>query len=199
MPYLGLTGNFGTGKSTVLTLFKQFSATTISADVLVADILQRQNTIDAIVKLLGLDVITLNGRIDKEKMASIIFDNPEKRKYVEVLIHPTVFDEAEKIYNQAQRKMRNALVVFEVPLLFEGGYENSFDKTIVVYCKEDIAINRLIAKGFSQEECLRRIRIQMPLEEKVRKADYIIDNSFSVENTSMQIEKLFSSDSVFNS
>lgn len=198
MPYIGLTGNFGTGKSTVLNLFEQFGSTTISADLLVAEILQRPTTINAIASLLGHHVIKDQGELDKGRIASIIFDDSEKRKQVESIIHPLVFDEADKIYKQAQKKKLNPLVVFEVPLLFERGYEKHFDKTILVYCTKEITIKRLIAKGFSKEESLKRIRVQMPLEEKVKKADYIIDNSFSVENTKKQIEKLFISNSVFN-
>jgi dephospho-CoA kinase len=188
MPYLGLTGNFGTGKSTVLSLFKELGAATISADWLVANILKRQNIVEAIAVLLGSHVITENGKLDKAMVASIIFDEPDKRKHVEAIIHPIVFEEAQQI--RAQAKERKAVIVFEVPLLFEGGYESHFDKTILVYCNPETAIRRLCAKGFSQEESLRRISAQMPLDEKLKKADYIIDNSLSYDDTKRQVKEL---------
>ncbi|HLC14893.1 MAG TPA: dephospho-CoA kinase [Thermodesulfovibrionia bacterium] len=189
MPYLGLTGNFGTGKSTILSLFNELGAVTISADMLVADILQRQDIIEAVAALLGSDVITEHRTLDKAMVASIIFDEPDKRKRVEAIIHPVVFEEAEQIRFKA--KKRNAVIVFEVPLLFEGQYESHFDKTILVYCNAETAIRRLCAKGFSKEESLRRISAQMPIEEKLKKADYIIDNSLSYDNTKRQARELF--------
>ncbi|MDO8282849.1 MAG: dephospho-CoA kinase [Thermodesulfovibrionia bacterium] len=180
MPTIGLTGGFGTGKSTVLKLFKKLGAHTVDSDKLVADILKRPVIINKLVKILGKEITQKrNGKLIliKSRIAKIIFADPEKRKAVENIIHPEVLKEIKAIRKTIYSKDKSATIVIEVPLLFETGFDKYFDKTVVVYCNREIAINRLMNKGFSREEILKRIRAQMPISRKKKLADYSINNN----------------------
>lgn len=191
MSYIGLTGSFGTGKSTVLEMLKELGAKTISADILVKNILKQDEVIQKIRKLFGNHIISCEGKPDINAIASIIFKDFRKRKRLEALIHPAVFNEAERQRMNFHQHFPNALFVFEVPLLFEGGYEKKFKKTIVIYCDRKTALNRLLSKGFSQEESIRRIKAQMPIEKKIKQADFTIDNSSTMEKTKAQVNQVY--------
>lgn len=180
MPTIGLTGGFGTGKSSVLKLFKKLGAHTVDSDKLVANILKRPVIINKLAKILGKEVsLKRNGRLvlKKKRVADIIFSDPEKRKAVEKIIHPEVLKEIKAVTKMIYSKEKEATIVVEVPLLFETGFDKYFDKTIVVYCNKETAINRLMKKGFSREEALKRIHAQMPISKKRKLADYSINNS----------------------
>jgi dephospho-CoA kinase len=183
MPTIGLTGGFGMGKSTALKLFKKHGARTVDSDKLVADILKKQAVIKRLVNILGNDVVRKReGRpiLLKSRVADIVFSDDTKRKAVEKVIHPEVLKEIKRITKKVYAEDKSATIVFEVPLLFETGFNKHFDKTVVVHCKIDTAIKRLKRKGFSKEEALKRIRAQMPITEKKKLADLLIDNNGGV-------------------
>ncbi|MBI4844246.1 MAG: dephospho-CoA kinase [Nitrospirae bacterium] len=191
MPTIGLTGGFGTGKSTVLKLFKKLGAHTVDSDKLVADILKRPVIINKLIKILGSEVVRKrNGKsiLKKSHVAGIIFADPDKRKAVEKIIHPEVLKEIKAVVKKIYSKDKSATIVVEVPLLFETGFYKYFDKTIVVYCKKETAINRLMKKGFSKEEALKRIRAQMPISRKKRLADFLIDNNKEKSGLKMKVK-----------
>ncbi len=193
MPAFALTGNFGTGKTTVLKLFHKLGAQTFNIDTFVHDILQRPEIIHKISNLLGNDVLRKNhtgNTINKKLVADIIFNDPRKRKSIEGLIHPEVL----KTINQKQSEIfkidPDALLIFEIPLLFEAGYDKYFDSTIVVYCNRRISIARLEKKGFSSNEALDRIRTQMPLSNKKKLADFLINNNDDLQTTERRVRRL---------
>jgi len=194
MPFIGLTGNFGMGKTTVLRLFKDAGAYTINADELVSDILKRPSIINKIVAILGGEVMRKRcGKpsIVKRRVADIIFQNPEKRGLVEKVIHPEVMRLSECIKTKIIKKNPSAIVISEAPLLYEAHYERLFDKIIVVYCNKDVALRRLTAKGFSREDAMRRMRAQMPISKKKASADFLINNNFNISNTRLQVKRIF--------
>lgn len=191
MPFVGLTGNFGMGKSTVLRLFKTLGAYTIDADELVRDIFKKPDPINRIAALMGKEVITKKHVLNKNRLASIIFNDPEKRKTLEGIIHPEVLKAAMNIKSTILLRDPHAIILFEVPLLFEAGYEKIFDRVIVVYCNKKTAITRLIRKGFSKEEAIKRMQAQMPISRKKAKADFLIDNNLSMSNTKLQVKRIF--------
>ncbi|HDH34459.1 MAG TPA: dephospho-CoA kinase, partial [Nitrospirae bacterium] len=162
MPTIGLTGNFGMGKSAVLKMFGKMGAFTYDIDSFVHSILKRPAIIKSIVNALGKSVISKRS-LNKKRMAGLIFNDPEKRRAVEKIIHPEVL----KLLKQAEAKILKkdpkAIIVFEVPLLFEAGYEKHFDKTVVVYTNRKNAIKRLVRKGISKNESFSRMRAQMPI------------------------------------
>ena len=194
MPKIGLTGNFGMGKTTVLGLFKNMGAYTVNIDNLVHDILKKQSVVKKITKTCGDDILANNSKklsIDKKRMAQAIFDNTEKRKAVEQIIHPEVLNSMGKIEAKLVRKDPLSIIVFEVPLLFEAGYKKHFDKTIVVYTKQNTAIRRLMKKGFSRDEALKRLKAQMPITKKKKMSDFSIDNDSDLEITEKKVNRIF--------
>ncbi len=194
MPIIGLTGNFGMGKSTVLKLFNRLGALTYNVDDFVHHILADPKTIKRIVRALGSGVLFKTSKdiaLDKKRIADIIFDDPLKRKAVEKIIHPEVLKEIKAVGSKILRKDPAALIIFEVPLLFEAGYEYFFNQTIVVYCKRDTAIDRLVKKGFSRDNAVKRMRSQMPITEKKKLADILINNNDGIKRTGARVKKVF--------
>jgi dephospho-CoA kinase len=194
MQVIGLTGNFGTGKSTVLDMFRALGAQTFSVDDFVQIILTHPAVIQSIADLLGKKVLAPKAKspaLDKKKIADIIFSSPEKRKAVESIIHPEVFKAVKIKTSEVFSRDPSAIIIFEIPLLFEAGYEDQFARTVVVHCKRETALKRLTRKGFTRAEAAKRIRAQMALSEKKKRADYLIDNDSTLENSKKQVAALF--------
>lgn len=193
MPTIGLTGNFGMGKTTVLKMFGKMGAFTFDIDTFVHSIIAKPAIIKKIVKVLGNSVLSKRSVIsslNKKHMADLIFDDPEKRRAVEKIIHPEVL----RLLKQAEAKiLKNApgaMIVFEVPLLFEAGYEKHFDKVAVVYSSRGKAVQRLSEKGFSRDEAFSRMRVQMPISVKLKLSDYSINNNYSLQRTAKRVKRI---------
>lgn len=193
MPTIGLTGNFGMGKSTVLRIFGGMGARVFNIDSFVHSILERETIIKKIAGVLGKSVLAERaGRpsLNKKRVAGMIFDDPEKRTAVEKIIHPEVLKRIKRTETEIRRNDPAAVIVFEVPLLFEAGYEKHFDRTVVVYASRANAVSRLAAKGFSRDEALSRMRAQMPVSAKRGRADYSINNNYGLERTEKRVERI---------
>ncbi|MCK5427251.1 MAG: dephospho-CoA kinase [Thermodesulfovibrionia bacterium] len=194
MPFIGLTGNLGTGKTTVLKFFRKSGAYTIDADRLVDGILKNPQIIKKLSHLLGRNILTKKNSkisINKKRMADIIFNDPRKRRYAEKTIHPEVIKLAKNMKTKILAKEHDAVIVFEVPLLFEAGYENIFDKIIIVYCSKAKATERLIKRGLSREQILKRMQVQLPASQKKTAADFLINNSSAKGDIKPQVQKIF--------
>jgi dephospho-CoA kinase len=194
MPIIGITGNFGMGKTTVLTMFRELGAYTFNIDKFVHEILKRPQTIKKIARALGEEVLIKRSKkisISKTRVADIIFSDSGKRKTVEEIIHPQVLKITTAAALKISKANPSALIVFEVPLLFEAGYENYFDTTIVVRCNRDVAMRRLISKGFTRDNAMKRLRAQMPITKKEKLADFVIDNNFGTNRTRKQAKRIF--------
>ena len=181
------------GKTTVLELFGKLGVYIFNIDNYVHDILDKPESISKIAGLLGSDVLKIksgSNSLDKRRIAEIIFNDSEKRKVIEGIIHPEVFRRIKIDASNIQDKDPSAIIIFEVPLLFECGYENNFDKTIVVYCKRASAVGRLMKKGFSKDQITKRLRAQIPITVKTKMADFVINNSKSLRETSVQVERI---------
>ena len=192
MPTIGLTGNFGMGKTTVLSLFKKAGAYTFNIDKFVHEILNRPEIISKIVRKLGSDILADGARlsINKTLVAKLVFNDAEKRKALEKIIHPQVLKIIKETRSKILKKHHTALIVFEVPLLYEAGYENFFDRIVVVYSNKDRAIRRLLAKGFSKDEILKRMHAQMPITKKKKLADFVINNNDNLTDTERQVKRI---------
>ncbi len=194
MPFIGLTGGLGTGKTTVLKLFKNSGVYTIDADKLVHQILKKPSTIKKLTAIIGKGILIERAAktfINKKRMADIIFNDSQKRRAVEKIIHPEVIKTAKDIKTKILAKKSNAIIVFEVPLLLEAGYEKIFDKIIVVYCSKEIAVNRVLRHGLSRKQALQRMRAQLPISRKKAAADFLINNNLSISNTKSQVKEIF--------
>jgi len=166
----GLTGNFGSGKSTVLRMFSEAGAVTSSADAIVSDLYKREEIKEKTASILG-DILGADGEIDKGKIAGIIFNNKELKEKLEALLHPLVFLEIETL----RKKNRGRVVVVEIPLLFEAGREADFDAVILCLCSRETIFRRLKEKGFSDNGIEARLSSQIPDDEKRERADHVID------------------------
>lgn len=178
------------GKTTVLRAFKSLGARTISADDIVHEILKTPQVRKKLVSVLGSGILikkTPAAAIDKKRMADIIFNNLEKRKAAEKIIHPEVIKKAKKIKSEILSKKPDTVIVFEAPLLFEAGLSRLFDKIIVVYCIKKTALNRAQNMGLTKEQALKRMRAQMPISRKKTRADFLINNSSKISNLKPRI------------
>jgi dephospho-CoA kinase len=183
---IGLTGGFGCGKSTVLEIFERLGAVTLSADVIVHYALKEARIRDSIVKSFGTDVL-VEGEIDRRILSEKIFADQRARKKLEGLLHPYVF----RFIEGEQKKHEGEIIIVEIPLLFETGYEREVDKVIAVCAREDRVNERLLRRGFSMDDIRMRRATQLPTEEKMAKADYEIDNSDSLEDTERQVKVIW--------
>lgn len=183
------------GKTTVLSLLKQSGAYTFDVDRFVHEILKSPDIISKIVRAVGKDVLLMRSgkmSVDKARIAHIIFHDSSKRRAVERIIHPQVLQTIKSASKAILKKEPSALIVFEVPLLFEAGYEPVFDRTIVVHASRDTALSRLAGKGVSKDDAMRRLRVQMPITKKRKLADFVINNNGNIDSTKKQIDRILS-------
>lgn len=186
---IGLTGNYGMGKSFVLSVFKELGAIVLDSDEIVSHLLDDKKVILRIWKILGDRVLNQYGRLDKTEIAKIIFNNSELRERVEVLLHPMVFDNIENYLKKVSGKRR--LIIVEVPLLFEGGYQGRFERTLTVFTTQKTALERLMKAGVSRSNALKRLKSQLPIRIKKKNADFLIDNNGPKQRTRSQVESIY--------
>jgi len=185
---VALTGGIACGKSTVLKLFQQQDLDrifTLSADSLVHKLYEPSSPVyKQVVEAFGESILTPEKKIDRGKLANVAFPDAEKRKKLEAIVHPAVIQgEMDWMEQVAREHPRAQIGLIEIPLLFETGSENRFDKTIAVTCSPEQKLERFrqrhrnLSEAESRSEVERRSQAQMPCDEKARRADFVIDNS----------------------
>jgi len=186
---IGLTGSLATGKSTVAACFKRCGARVISADELAHQAIKPGTSgYRRIIKEFGQGICA-GSRIDRRKLAAIVFKQPAKLKKLEGIIHPSVIRTIKSELRLARRSRQ--WVVLEVPLLFEAGLNKCADVTGVVASTQAHQLQRARAHyAMSTADALRRIKAQMPLQKKIRLADFIIDNNGTKKQTEKQVKSL---------
>ncbi|MXQ54079.1 dephospho-CoA kinase [Shimazuella alba] len=189
----GLTGGIATGKSTVANMFRALGATIIDADVISRQVVE-PNTIGArrIRETFGEQFFSSDGSLKRDLMAKIIFSDPNARSQLNELLHPLIMDEMGKQSELVTKKNEEAVLIWDIPLLYEENLTNFVQKVIVVYVPEQMQRIRLnLRNNLTPEEITSRIQSQLSIEEKKRLADYIIDNSGSVQQTNRQVVALW--------
>ncbi len=189
MLLVGITGNYGMGKSTVLLLFKKLGGIIIDTDEIVGELLKEADVLEKIRRIFGESVFLNDGSLSKKKVARIIFNNDGLRRSLEDILHPLVFGKINLLLNK--KEFRDKVVFVEVPLLFEREYERRFDRTITVYAGEEAALYRLEKGGISRRAARLRLKAQLPIEEKIKRPDFVIDNNGTIEETSSQAERIY--------
>ncbi len=175
----GLTGGIASGKSTVSRFLAEAGARIFDADKIAREVvMQGTPAYDEILSFFGVGILLPSGEIDRERLGEIIFNDPGKKKQLDTIVHPRVFERsAEKIAHIAVQAP-NAVVIMDIPLLLETGMEKNMAEVIVVYVPESLQLERLMKRdGISEQAARSRIRSQMPIEEKRKRATTVIDNS----------------------
>jgi dephospho-CoA kinase len=182
---LGLTGSFGSGKTTVARIFKSFGAKIIDADRIAHCVIQSQTKVyKKIVHTFGRDILKQDKTIDREKLAKAVFNNKNLLKRLNKIMHPEII----RAINKKIKEISRGIIVLDAPLLIEKGLQNLVDKLIVVTITRIKQIERIRRKtNLKRTDILKRIKAQMPLSNKVRLADFVIDNSKTLEETKKQI------------
>jgi dephospho-CoA kinase len=182
---LGLTGNIACGKSTVLRQLRELGAFVIDADALIHLILRKDGAAYwPVVSEFGPDIVREDGEIDRRALAAIVFSDPEKLKILEEIEHPIVRRIIDNEIDEAPRPV----VVLDAIKLIESGWADKCDAVWAVICRRDQQLERLIStRGYSREEAHTRIDAQSPQQAKVDRADTVIDNSGTLEQTKEQV------------
>ena len=192
MLVVGLTGSLGSGKSTVAAMFGQLGATIIDADRIAYKITQPNGEcFKRVVKQFGRNILS-QGYIDRQKLAAIVFKNHRRLRQLEKIIHPVVRQKIHQEIEQKERRGQKKIVVVEVPLLFESGINQDVDVTMVVHATSQQQIKRAVYhKKITKAEAKRRIQCQMPLKDKIRLADIIIENNQTKTKTKKQVKRIW--------
>jgi dephospho-CoA kinase len=195
MILIGLTGGVATGKSTLAKMFSQQGAVVIDADELAHEVVKPGKPAwRQIVKTFGKVVLNPDRTLNRRELASIVFRNPAKLHRLEQIIHPRVAREQARLTKQATRENPRAVVIYDVPLLFEARIDKRVDRTIVVTADRTTQIARLKKRnGLSRAEAIRRIRSQMPLTKKVQQADYVLNGTLPFPSLRGQVVQLLKS------
>ncbi len=179
IPVLGLTGGIGSGKSTALAYLHELGAATISSDDIVHGLYSTAEVIDLIREHFGDVVVDGAGGISRPALAGIVFSDEAELRWLEDLLHPFVRDAVAKwVDGQRRARPRPALIVVEVPLLFETGFDQRFDHIMLITAPDEVRRKRVTAK-LTDSEFRRRRAQQMPEDEKVARSDFVFDNSGS--------------------
>lgn len=168
---MGLTGGIASGKSTVAARMRELGLTVLDADQLAHQLMEPgQAAYDEVVREFGRGVLGADGKIDRKKLGEIVFRDEAKRERLNAIVHPRVIAWREEQLKRMEEEDPNGIAVIEAALLVESGYYKKLDGLIVCVCSPQDQIERLRARGLTEEEAKRRIKAQMPLEEKLRLA-----------------------------
>ena len=173
---IALTGGIGSGKSLVGSMLKERGFTVIDLDSIVSSLYKRQRV--------RKEILALFGTLDRREIARKAFSQVKKRKALETLLQPRAWRE---LNHRLLKLSRQRAVFVEVPLLFEAGFEKEFDFIVVVFAPEKKRLERLVKRGMSKRDALRRMQCQFPDKEKVKKANFTIDNSNGIDATRKQV------------
>jgi dephospho-CoA kinase len=189
---LGLTGNIGSGKSTVAEMLVEHGAALIAADVLAREATADPQVLRAIEDTFGPEFLR-EGRLERAKLAEKVFHDEEARHKLNGIVHPWVRKRSDQLIAELEASQNPPpVIVLDIPLLYEGGLERTVDAVIVVTASLDTRIQRVMARsGLSFAEVRARDAAQMPLEEKVAMADYVVDNDGDLESLRTQVERLW--------
>ncbi len=190
---VALTGGIACGKSVVAGILREKGCFVHSADLAARELMAPESEVGrAVVGHFGRDILGPDGAIDRRRLGAIVFADAAERAFLDALVHPRVLDKVRELVAEQERLGRHKIFVSEAALVFEAGFERLFDRIVVVSCREDVRIARLMIRdGIGREEALRKIGAQMPQEEKTGRADYVIDASGTLAETVEQTERVY--------
>jgi len=193
MLIVGLTGGVASGKTAVSQVLKEEGAYIIDADQIARELVQPHTPAwNELIRAFGQEILQEDGSIHRKKLADKVFAEPEQRKLLNQILHPRIKEEMDRRAKAIGEKDPEAIVVIDAPLIVELGEHREMDKLIVVTTTQMQQVERLKDRdGTSPDEALRIVSSQMPMEEKLKFADYVIQNEGSLEETKKRAEEIF--------
>ncbi|MBA4541567.1 MULTISPECIES: dephospho-CoA kinase [Thermoactinomyces] len=190
---LGLTGSIATGKSTVAEMLKRRGAVVVDADQVARKVVEPGSLgLNRIKETFGSEMLTADGQLDRAKLGELVFADEEARLRLNALLHPLIMDEMKRMTAESLDKNPKSIVIWDVPLLIEENLTQFVEQVIVVYVPQAIQLKRLMERNhLTKTEAIKRMQSQLSIEEKKKVADYIIDNSGSLEETERQVDQLW--------
>lgn len=188
---IGLTGGIGSGKTTVARQFRELNCPVIDADELNHHVLTRPEIVKHLVLLWGEEILTQDGTINRNAVGKIVFEDVRELKKLTELVHPLIFERTKALIESYQGDSQVAAIVLDIPLLLEAGYERWCDYVIFIDIDEEIRHQRLSKnRGWDREKIKKVENLQIPLDKKAKKADFIICNNSSIPDLAQQINNI---------
>ena len=188
---VGLTGGIACGKSTVSGMLRDRDCQVLAADPLGHELLEPgQAAYDEVLREFGKDVLAPGGKVDRKKLGTVVFADPVKRAKLNWILHPKILEVILQWFKALDRPGGPEFAVLEAALIYEAAVNKELDRVVVCWCTPEQQMERLEARGLTKEEAQRRVSAQMPISEKKRLADEVIDCSGPFEDTERQVAQL---------
>jgi len=186
---VGLTGSIGVGKSFVASVFEELGCHVLDADHTAREVVMPDTPgLAAITHEFGEEILNPDGTLNRKQLGALVFADESRRQRLNHLLHPFIIARQDEIMREWEAEDPNGTGIIDAALMIESGGYKRFDKLIVVHCRPEVQLERLMLRDkLSRDEALRRINSQMPQEEKLRFADYLIDTSDGFDSTRAQI------------
>lgn len=190
---VGLTGSIGCGKSSLSNILKKYDIPIIDADIKGREIYENKELLRDIEKNFGSSVINKDGTLNRKNLGKIVFNDDYKLEKLNSLTHPVIQNMIKDDLNKYE-KFGKKIAVVDAALLIEAGFMNMLDTLVVVTCSEEVQLQRVVLRdNCSEEDAMGRIKSQMPQDEKVKYAEFVVDNSGTIEHLEKEAEKLIKS------
>jgi len=190
---VGLTGGIATGKSTVVRMLVKKGARVIDHDALVHALQEPGRPVwTRIVETFGRGILDDGGRIDRKKLGGLVFGSEDRRRALEGIVHPAVLEEAERERERIRREDGQAIVLSDIPLLLEVGMQGLFDLILLVYAPPEVQIARVMKRNhLTRDEAAARLAAQMPIDEKLKRADVVIRNDGTMKELQTRVDEIW--------
>ena len=191
---VGLTGSIAVGKSFVCEVFRELGVPVLDADVTAREVVSIGTPgLEAIRNEFGDSVIASSGELDRAKLGEIVFADESKREKLNAIVHPLVIEAQDLWLKEREKENPDGVAIIDAALMIESGGYKRFDEIIVVWCRDEVQLKRLMERnGLSESDARLRISAQMSQDEKKSFANYLIDTSEGFDDTRRQVEKIFS-------
>jgi dephospho-CoA kinase len=192
-PIIGILGGIGSGKTTVANAFAKAGCKVIDADKIAHELLEQKDVKSSIINIFGKAILTIEGKINRKKLADVVFEDSGKIKAINGIIHPLVLAQVEALISEYNTQNQVKAIVLDMPLLAEVGWEKRCNKLIFVDCKADLRLKRTMKNGILNESQLkRRENFQISLDKKKSIADNVLDNNSDCEALAKRVADILS-------
>ena len=190
---VGLTGSIGVGKSFVASIFLELGCHVLDADQTAREVVMPDTPgLKALTEAFGEEILTADGTLERTRLGAIVFNDETQRQRLNQILHPFIIARQDEIMNAWEAEDPDGIGIIDAALMIESGGYRRFDKLIVVHCRPEVQLERLMLRDkLSRDEALRRINSQMPQEEKQKFADYLIDTSDGFDLTRQQTVRVY--------